>query len=291
MHRVRMLARLTATAAVVLVGAGACAFAPSREQASAGEPVPVSATGATGASAPPDPTGKATAPPAKTAPKTTPKTTPPTKAATKPKTTPAKAAVPGCPAGDKQREVETALAKLGGFGAVVVDGKQSAGDCAAIKKFQRRYGISPAEGRAGPTTADVAKRLAATDTRKCDSGKSGTTFCVDLTHQTTWAVTNGKIVLGPTVTRTGMSGYATATGHYTVNWRNLKEWSNPYKVWLPYWQHFTQGMGFHETTTYIHNTGIGSHGCVNLLPADARAFWKLGKVGTKVHVFGRRPGT
>ncbi|HEY6594113.1 MAG TPA: L,D-transpeptidase family protein [Asanoa sp.] len=283
MHRVQMLVRLTATAAVVLMGAGACAFAPSRERASAGAPVPVSATGETGASAPPDPTRRPATPAAKTAPKPTP--------TTKPTAPPAKAAVTGCPVGTKQRDVEVALAKLGGFGPVVVDGKQSAGDCRAIKKFQRRYGISPAEGRAGPTTADVAKRLAATDTRACDGGKRGTTFCVDLTHQTTWAVTNGRIVVGPTVTRTGMSGYATATGHYTITWRNLEEWSDKYEVWLPYWQHFTLGMGFHETTTYIHDRGIGSHGCVNLLPADARAYWKLGAVGTAVHIFGRRPGT
>ena len=24
-------------------------------------------------------------------------------------------------------------------------------------------------------------------------------------------------------------------------------------MWLPYWQHFTQGMGFHETTTYLRH--------------------------------------
>jgi lipoprotein-anchoring transpeptidase ErfK/SrfK len=62
-------------------------------------------------------------------------------------------------------------------------------------------------------------------------------------------------------------------------------------VWLPYWQQFHGGMGFHETTTYIHNGYLGSHGCVNLLPSAARQLWDLGKVGTRVHVFGRRLGT
>jgi len=196
----------------------------------------------------------------------------------------------GCPQGDSQREVETALAKLGTFGKVTVDGKQSDADCAAIKKFQQRYGISPAVGRAGPTTADVAQRLAATDTSKCETG-SGTTFCLDLTHQTVWAMRGGKVVLEPTVTRTGMSGFATPTGTYTVQNKALREWSNPYEVWLPYWQRFNGGIGFHETTTYIHTKSIGSHGCANLLPSDARAFYDLGKVGTRVYVFGRRPGT
>lgn len=291
---VRRGLRLAAVAVVVLIGAGACAFESQPDQAGAGNPPPVSAAeSASGASASPGPvTTSPTREPTTTA-SPTPKATPKTTTTTKPPkktTTPAKTTNPGCPRGEHQREVETALADLGGFGTVTVDGKQSAADCVAIKKFQQRFGISPAQGRAGPTTADVAKRLAATDTRKCKGG-SGTTFCVDLSHQTVFAVRNGKVVIGPTVTRTGMSGFATPTGTYSVQNRALQEWSNPYEVWLPYWQRFNGGIGFHETTTYIHVKSIGSHGCVNLLPADARAFWNLGKIGTRVYVFGNRPGT
>ncbi|WP_428983202.1 L,D-transpeptidase family protein [Phytohabitans maris] len=249
--------------------------------------------GATGASASPDPAASPTVEPTPTPTQSTLPTVAPSTPA--PKTTtkapkPKKTGKPGCPQGESQRAVETALAKLGTFGTVTVDGKQSDADCAAIKKFQQRYGISPAAGRAGPTTADVAQRLAATDTSKCKTG-SGTTFCVDLTHQTVWAMRGGKVVLKPTVTRTGMPGYATPTGAYSVQNKALKEWSNPYEVWLPYWQRFNGGIGFHETTTYIHTKSIGSHGCVNLLPSDARAFYDLGKVGSRVYVFGRRPGT
>jgi hypothetical protein len=277
--------RLVAVAVVALFGVGACALESQPGQAG-GDPQSVSAgQGATGASASPDP---AAAPP-------TPSTSPTAKPTPTPTTTtkapkPKKTTKPGCPQGDSQREVETALAKLDTFGEVTVDGKQSAADCAAIKKFQQRYGISPAAGRAGPTTADVAQRLAATDTSRCKTG-SGTTFCVDLTHQTVWAMRGGKVVLGPTVARTGMPGFATPTGAYSVQNKALKEWSNPYEVWLPYWQRFNGGIGFHETTTYIHTKSIGSHGCVNLLPSDARAFYQLGKVGTRVYVFGHRPGT
>ena len=57
-------------------------------------------------------------------------------------------------------------------------------------------------------------------------------------------------------------------------------------------RHFIDaGIGFHETTTYLHNGSIGSHGCVNLLPADAVALWGTTATGTTVKVFGRRPGT
>ncbi|GAA3765859.1 hypothetical protein GCM10022225_60190 [Plantactinospora mayteni] len=281
--------------AVTLFGAGACAFDPQSDQSgAAGGLTPVGAAeDATGASAPPAPDQEETTPTPQTTPsKSAPTTkTPTTKTPTKKPTRSSSPKPPaGCPQGERQREVEGYLARLGGFGPVTVDGRQSAADCAAIKKFQRRYDIRPAEGRAGPTTADVARRLARTDTGKCKTG-SGTTFCVDLTLQTVWAMRGKTVVMAPTVTRTGMSGYATPAGTYSINFRNTKEWSDPYEVWLPYWQRFVGGIGFHETTTYLHNKGIGSHGCVNLLPSDARKMWQLGKVGTRVHVMGRRPGT
>src|SRR5205814_1651614 len=97
---------------------------------------------------------------------------------------------------------------------------------------------------------------------------------------------------GQTVVRTGMAGgYQTPPGTYRVDQRATREWSHPYHVWLPYWQDFDAGIGFHETTTYLHNGSIGSHGCVNLLPADAVALWGTTATGTTVKVFGRRPGT
>ncbi|MDI6100022.1 L,D-transpeptidase family protein [Actinoplanes sp. NEAU-A12] len=202
-----------------------------------------------------------------------------------------KAAAASCATGKYQKQVEGYLKQLGGYGAVTVDGKQSAADCAAIVKFQKRFGIQPAKGLAGPSTFDVAKRLAATKTAACKAKKSGITFCVDLTNQTTWVMKNGKVHYKPTVVRTGMKGYRTPAGTFKINKRTKKEWSNPYEVWLPYWQRFHGGMGFHQTTTYIHDKWRGSHGCVNLLPADAKAYYNIGKYGMTVKTIGRRPGT
>lgn len=279
--------RLAALAAVTLVGTGACALGPARQPAGSEELRPAAAAqGESGASASPGPdqsAGQSSVP----SPASTP-TAGPTPATGPSTTSPAKPS--GCPRGTYQRQVERYLNELGGYGTLTVDGAQSATDCQAIKKFQRRFGISPATGKAGPTTLSVAKRLATTDTSKCHAG-TGLTICVDLTLQTVWAVRGGDVVFGPTVTRTGMSGYRTPAGSYRIGWRNRSEWSNPYKVWLPYWQQFHGGMGFHETTTYLHESANGSHGCVNLLHGDAQALWKLGRVGTKVHVFGRRAGT
>ena len=201
------------------------------------------------------------------------------------------AAAATCQTGKYQKQVEGYLKKLGGFGSVTVDGKQSAADCAAIKKFQSRYGIKPVAGLAGPTTYSVSKRLASTKTANCRASKSGTTFCVDLTNQTVFVMKNGKVHVKPTVTRTGMKGYRTPTGTFKINKRTKKEWSNPYHVWMPYWQRFVGGVGFHQTTSYLHDGWRGSHGCINMLGSDAKAFYGIGKIGSTVKVFGRRPGT
>jgi lipoprotein-anchoring transpeptidase ErfK/SrfK len=267
---------------VVLLGAGACAGGEGDGSAGnrpvASSPAPPSPE-ATEASPEPPPPAVSSAPPS-VAPTTSP---------ARPSPSPQ-----GCPTGEKQREVETALDAIGGYGPVTVDGVQSETDCAAIVKFQKRFGISPPNGRAGPTTADVSRRIAASLTpaerAKCGAG-GGLTACVDLSQQTMWVVRDGEVIMGPTVVRTGFSGYATPAGTFRIGYRNVKEWSKPYKVWLPYWQHFVDGIGFHETTTYLHNMGNGSHGCVNLLHSDAVELWGLLRNGTTVKTFGRRSGT
>jgi lipoprotein-anchoring transpeptidase ErfK/SrfK len=199
-----------------------------------------------------------------------------------------------CAEGVRQRDVETALATLADYGPVVVDGRQSVTDCVAITRFQQRFGVQPVNGRADGQTAAVADRivasLAPTRQAECRPG-AGMTACIDLTLQTVWVVRDGRLVFGPTVTRTGFRGHATPVGTFTINRRAMREWSNPYEVWLPYWQHFVDGIGFHQTTTYLHNATLGSHGCINLLPDDAVTMWRLLAVGTTVRTFGHRAGT
>lgn len=274
-------------ATIVAMGAGAYAFGPSHDEVVA-DTIGALTTNGSGASASPGPvasrSGEPLGPSSPSAPST------PTAG---PAPSPSKSAA-GCPQGDRHREAETWLAQISGYGPIVVDGVQSPADCATIKKFQARFGISPANGKAGSTTADVARRIATSLTgaerASCGAG-GGVTACIDLTLQTVWVVKDGTVVFGPTVVRTGMRGYATPAGTFAINDRNASEWSIKYKVWLPYWQHFTRGMGFHETTTYLHNGRVGSHGCVNLLRGDAKAMWTTIGYGTAVKVFGRRPGT
>jgi peptidoglycan hydrolase-like protein with peptidoglycan-binding domain len=209
-----------------------------------------------------------------------------------PSPTPSETAVPACARSGKfQQAVEAALAQMGAYGPVTVNGVQSEADCAAIKNFQERFGLRPVDGIAGPATHRVAQRLLATDTSRCEAARYGVTACVDLTNQTTWLMRGGTVIYGPTVTRTGMAGFGTPTRDYETEWRTLNDWSKPYQVRLPYGQSFNGDIGSHETTSYLHHAGIGSHGCVNLLHTDAVQYWEQLEEGSSVVVFGHRPGT
>jgi lipoprotein-anchoring transpeptidase ErfK/SrfK len=199
-------------------------------------------------------------------------------------------AAPACPEGPHQVEIETALARIGTYGRITVDGVQTADDCAVVIAFQTRMGIRPNNGVPGPTTMDVANRIADTDVTQCPVSENPVA-CVDLTNQTFYIAQAGSVVLGPTVTRTGMPGWATPSGTFRIANRARTEWSVPFMVWMPYWQRFYDGDGLHETTTYIHDMWNGSHGCVNLLHGDAVKSYEVLGVGSTVHLYGRRPGT
>jgi L,D-transpeptidase-like protein len=199
---------------------------------------------------------------------------------------PSTAQAAGCTprTGSGQRQVEKYL-------GLPVDGTASKADCQAVQRFQWRMDIRPAAGYAGPMTSRVVSRLSGASFGSCGYS-AGIRVCVDLTHQVMWITRSGKRVHGPVPIRTGRKGLTTPSGTYRIQDRKLSTISTIFKVKLPYWQRFYRDMGFHQTTTWLHDPGSpGSHGCINLLPADAKALWSYTKTGTPVKIFGRKPGT
>lgn len=198
--------------------------------------------------------------------------------------TPASAA--GCAprTGTHQRQVERLL-------GLRVDGVASYADCLAVQRYQRRFDIRPSAGYAGPLTYSVASRLASAHYGQC--GRSyALRVCVDLTSQVMWVMRGGTKIYGPTPIRTGRKHLTTPAGYFGIQDKKVTTVSSIFKVKLPYWQRFYRDMGFHQTTTYLYDAKIpGSHGCINLLPADAKALFNLTARGTSVHIFGRKPGT
>ncbi|GAA3393808.1 L,D-transpeptidase family protein [Cryptosporangium minutisporangium] len=199
---------------------------------------------------------------------------------------PSTAQAAGCTprTGPAQRQVEKYLGRP-------VDGVASAADCLAVQRFQRRMDIRPAAGYAGPLTSRIVSRLSGASFGSCGYS-AGIRVCVDLTHQVMWVTRSGKRIHGPAPIRTGRKGLATPAGTFKIHDRKISTVSTIFKVKLPYWQRFYRDMGFHQTTTYLHDPGSpGSHGCINLLPVDARMLWSYTKTGTPVKIFGRKPGT
>ncbi|MGK5632501.1 L,D-transpeptidase family protein [Streptomyces sp. URMC 123] len=204
--------------------------------------------------------------------------------------TPAAAASCTTRSGPHQKQVEAFLGRP-------VDGRQSPADCAAIRAFQTRHGISPTIGYAGPVTWGVMdlmnqqKAAAGNPNRagRCPTDR-GRVACVDLTRQLSWIQDGARLVLGPVPVRTGRDGHETRTGAKKIYWRNQNHWSTLYDVPMPYSQFFDGGQAFHSIPGSVWSPP-GSHGCVNMRPADARQYWNLLRNGDDVHVFGRKPGT
>ncbi|OPC79873.1 L,D-transpeptidase [Embleya scabrispora] len=184
--------------------------------------------------------------------------------------------------GPYQRQVEAAL-------GLPVDGRESAADCRAIRTYQADNGIRPAAGYAGPVTYAALKRRSAGGEGGCPTDV-GRIACVDLGRQVSWIQDGAKRVYGPVQIRSGRADFATRTGLHKVYYRALNHWSTLYDVAMPYSQFFDGGIAFHAIDGSV-TSPPGSHGCVNMRPADAKAYWDLLHTGDEVYVYGRKSGT
>ncbi len=171
------------------------------------------------------------------------------------------------------------------------DGRQSAGDCRAIRRFQQAHRIAPATGYAGPVTGAVVRLLRA---RK-DPNRAGhcpvraeRTACVDLDRQLMWVQQAGRVIFDPVPIRSGQPTMETRTGTYRIYLRRKYHISNLYHTPMPFAQFFDRGEAFHGVDDDIYE-GAGSHGCINLTWSDARNLWYVLKKHDLVYVWGRKP--
>ncbi|GLF94248.1 L,D-transpeptidase family protein [Streptomyces yaizuensis] len=193
-------------------------------------------------------------------------------------------------AGPHQKQVEKFLGRK-------ADGKQSTADCTAIRAFQKKHGVSPAAGYAGPLTWQIMNTMIQQKAAgknpnkagKCPVNK-GRIACVDLTRQLSWIQDGKKLKFGPVPVRTGKDKFETRTGLKKIYMRNIDHVSSIYDVKMPYAQFFDGGQAFHSVTKSMWNPP-GSAGCVNMTPSNAKSYWSLLKKGDEVYVYGRKPGT
>jgi hypothetical protein len=203
---------------------------------------------------------------------------------------PASAASCTAQTGPHQKKVEKFLGRT-------ADGRQSTGDCNAIRAFQKKHGITPAAGYAGSVTwgvMDLMNKQKAVGNRPNRDGRCptnrGRIACVNLTLQISWIQDGSRLKYGPVPVRTGRNGDETRTGAKKVYLRNIDHHSSLYDVPMPYAQFFDGGQAFHAASVSMWNPP-GSRGCVNLRKADAQKYWSHLRNGDDVFVYGRKPGT
>ncbi|CAM5256348.1 hypothetical protein GCM10010329_06130 [Streptomyces spiroverticillatus] len=190
------------------------------------------------------------------------------------------------PTGPYQKELERKL-------RLKVDGKQSAADCVAIRKLQQQLNIDPADGRA---TAQTHGLLLVREARKNPNAagkcpvRSYSVTCVDLRRQLLWVQVGKKVTFAPVPIRSGIRGLETRVGWHRVYWRHKDHFSTIYDgAPMPYSQFFSGGQALHGTYGDLFEAGSG--GCVNLYVEDAERLWKKLGVGSRLYVWGAKPGT
>lgn len=104
--------------------------------------------------------------------------------------------------------------------------------------------------------------------------------CVDLSANTAWLVHNGTVTYGGVPITSGMPGYRTPTGTFTVTYKDIDHHSKKYDAPMPYSVFFTKGgVAFHEGSLSEQ-----SHGCIHLSPQAARVYYKALHPGDVVQV-------
>jgi lipoprotein-anchoring transpeptidase ErfK/SrfK len=175
------------------------------------------------------------------------------------------------------RDVQQRLAELRFMPTSQVDGRLGPRTRDAITAFQQWHGLTP-DGIAGPRT--LAKLSTAATPRPASKGPSrrievyrgkGITLLID----------NGSVTR-VIHSSAGKRGFETPAGSYRIVRKVLKDWSRPYRAWMPYASYFHGGYALHEGNVPTYPE---SHGCVRLTSWDAADAYRFATVGTVVVVY------
>jgi lipoprotein-anchoring transpeptidase ErfK/SrfK len=175
------------------------------------------------------------------------------------------------------REVQKRLAKLGYLPPGAVDGEPGYRTTQAVIAFQSWEGLDR-DGVVGPiTTAALSKA------KRPNPRASGPSRRIEVHRDKGVAllVTHGETRRAIHVS-SGAPGTSTPAGTFEVFRKELRSWSVPFQVWLPYASYFNQGIAFHEYPDVPPYPA--SHGCVRVPAPEAPLVYKFAKFGTAVIV-------
>lgn len=174
-------------------------------------------------------------------------------------------------------ELQTRLSELGYLDPSGVNGRKGEQTRFAVIAFQKWEGLQR-DGIAGPATQ--AALATAVRPTPVTSGP-GHRVEVLLDRQLSLVIQDDTVLRTIDVS-TGKPGYETLAGKWTIQRKYLRDWSVPYKLWLPYASYFVGGYAFHEYSDVPPYPA--SHGCVRTPRYDIKWLYDNTPVGTPVTV-------
>jgi hypothetical protein len=178
------------------------------------------------------------------------------------------------------RKLQQRLADLGYLPANRVDGRPGPETTFAVIAFQKWAGL-PRDGVVGPATA---KALATAERPLPITPGTGKRIEVLLDRQLALLIEGNRVLLTVAVS-TGKGSNATPPGSFRIFRKEIKSWSYPFQVWLPWASYFVGGIAFHEYADVP--TQAASHGCVRVPRYDSQLLYNFGSLRTPVKVITR----
>jgi Sporulation and spore germination/L,D-transpeptidase catalytic domain/Putative peptidoglycan binding domain len=183
---------------------------------------------------------------------------------------------PATVAGVTTKWIQQRLADLGYLPAAAVTGHLGPWTRSAILAFQGWENLTR-DAVPGPNT------IARLRTAKRPSPGPGTGKRIDVyLHAQVAFLDDGHKVTRIIKISSGAPGFATPPGSYAIYRKHPRDWSYPYKVWLPYASYFNGGIAFHESPDVPAYPA--SHGCVRVPRDDAPLVYTFAALHTPVKV-------
>jgi putative peptidoglycan binding protein/L,D-transpeptidase-like protein len=175
--------------------------------------------------------------------------------------------------GPAVRALQGTLARLAYLPSSAIDGTFGMQTWHAVIAFQGWNGLVM-DGVVGPRT-----RRALTHARRPRPWSTATGLEVHVAQQVLLLVRSRRVVRAIHVS-TGMPGWPTPRGHFTIQQRDPMSWSRRFKVWMPLAQYFDDGYAIHEFS--VVPAYPASHGCIRVPSDEARAVWQFGRIGMRL---------
>ena len=176
------------------------------------------------------------------------------------------------------KAVQQRLSQLRYLPPSAVDGDAGYRTQQAVTAFQAWEGLDR-DGVVGPATTAALSSAAAP--KPSNQGPSRR-IEVYRSKGVVLEIAHGKVRRAIHVS-TGQAGLETPAGTFKVFRKELRSWSVPFQVWLPFASYFNNGIAFHEYPDVPPYPA--SHGCVRVPSPEAPGVYKFAKLGTTVIVF------